>query len=141
MTRYVADASVVGPLLFKDEAETLFPGLLDSFIAGECLVPGHWRLEIANQMLVGVRRKRATPDEATTLTAMFDQLPVVVDQETGERALGTTYRLAVSHNLTIYDAAYLELALRRQVPLLSFDRELIRAAVAEKVFLLGTGAQ
>ncbi|WP_182466776.1 type II toxin-antitoxin system VapC family toxin [Sphingomonas gilva] len=136
----MADASVVGPLLFKDEADALFPGLLDSFVAGECLVPGHWRLEIANQMLVGMRRKRATPQEADTLTAMFGQLPIAVDAETSERALGATYRLAVSHNLTIYDAAYLELALRRRLPLLSFDRDLLKAAAAENVPLFDTGA-
>jgi predicted nucleic acid-binding protein len=136
VTRYVADASVVGPLLFKDEADALFPGLLDSFVAGECLVPGHWRLEVANQMLIGLRRRRTTPVEADTLAAMFSQLPVVVDEETGERALGATFRLAAANDLTIYDAAYLELALRRQVALLSFDRALCRAAAAENVPLL-----
>lgn len=138
--RFVADASVVGPLLFKDEADALFPGLLDSFAAGECVVPGHWRLEIANQMLVGVRRRRATPAEAETLTAMFARLPVEVDGETSERALQDTYRLAVAHKLTIYDAAYLELSLRRRLPLLSFDGDLVEAAASEKVPLLQTGA-
>jgi predicted nucleic acid-binding protein len=64
-------------------------------------------------------------------------LPIQVDSETDKQAWGATLRLAERHQLTLYDAAYLELALRRSLPLAALDEDLRRAARAEKMRLLG----
>jgi predicted nucleic acid-binding protein len=64
-------------------------------------------------------------------------LPLTVDCETGRQAWGTTFRLAERHRLNLYDAEYLELALRLGLPLASLDDELRDAAQAKGVFVLG----
>ncbi len=128
MTRLVVDASVMGPLLFEDEAESLIATLPQALADGDCIVPEHWRFEVANQILVGTRRGRATPDEADIMLAAMAALPMSVDRDSIDQVWWKTYQLAAAHNLTIYDAAYLELALRLGVPLATFDKALINAA-------------
>ncbi len=128
MTRIVVDASVMGPLLFEDEAESLIALLPQALADGDCVVPEHWRFEVANQILVGVRRGRATPDEAGIMLAAMAALPVDVDRDSIDQVWRKTYQLAVAHKLTIYDAAYIELALRLGVALATFDKALIYAA-------------
>jgi predicted nucleic acid-binding protein len=128
--RFVIDASVMGPLLFEDEADDLLAMLPEALALGECIAPSHWRLEVANQLISGVRRKRATPAEATSILVDLGELPVQIDGSTVEQCWSRTYELAEHHNLTIYDAAYLELAERLSLTLVSADHDLIRAARA-----------
>jgi predicted nucleic acid-binding protein len=100
-------------------------------------VPALWRLEVANVLQMNVRRGRhdaAFRDAALTDLAM---LPISIDPETDQQAWGATVRLAARHRLTVYDAAYLELAQRRGLPLATLDKELRDAATAEGVILLG----
>jgi predicted nucleic acid-binding protein len=100
-------------------------------------VPALWRLEVANVLQMNVRRGRhdaAFRDAALTDLAM---LPISIDPETDQQAWGSTVRLAARHRLTVYDAAYLELAQRRGLPLATLDKELRDAATAEGVILLG----
>jgi predicted nucleic acid-binding protein len=134
--RYVIDASVIGPLLFEDEANDLLPMLLEALALGECVVPSHWRIEVANQLISGVRRKRATPGEAAHILADLAQLSVEIDASTAERCWSRTYDLAAFHKLTIYDAAYLELAERRSLTLVSADGDLVKAAHAASLSVL-----
>lgn len=128
MTRIVVDASVMGPLLFEDEAESMIATLPQSLADGDCIVPAHWRFEVANQILVGARRGRATPDEVDLMLVAIAALPVDVDPDSIDQAWLETYQLAANHKLTIYDAAYLELALRLGLPVATFDKALINAA-------------
>ena len=130
MIRYVIDASVIGPLLFEDESSDLLPMLPEALARGECIVPSHWRIEVANQLISGVRRKRATSAEAAHILADLAQLPVEIDGLTAERCWSRTYDLATLHKLTIYDAAYLELAERRSLTLVSADGDLVKVAHA-----------
>jgi predicted nucleic acid-binding protein len=81
-------------------------------------------LEVANVLEIGVRRGRTTArfrDQTLEDLALW---PVKTDRETDRQAWGDTLRLAVEHRLTLYDAAYLELAVRRMLPLATLDREL-----------------
>jgi predicted nucleic acid-binding protein len=94
-------------------------------------------LEVANVLEMGVRRKRHDGDFRDATLADLAQLPVQVDGETDNQAWGATLRLAERHQLTLYDAAYLELALRRVLPLATLDKDLRRAASAENVRRLG----
>ena len=86
---------------------------------------------------MGVRRNRHDAAFRDATLADLALLPIRLDPETDEHAWSTTARLAAFHKLTLYDAAYLELARRRGIPLATLDRELRVAAIAEGVPLLG----
>jgi predicted nucleic acid-binding protein len=86
---------------------------------------------------MGVRRGRNDAAFRDATLADFELLPIQSDSETERHAWQSTLRLAERYRLTVYDAAYLELAMRRGLPLASLDRELRAAAGAENVALLG----
>lgn len=104
--------------------------------AGAC-VPGLWRLEVGNVLEMGARRKWHDADFRGASIAGLSRLAIQVDADTDQQAWSATLKLAIRHQLTMYDAAYLELALRRDLPLATLDIDLRRAAQAEKVPLLG----
>ena len=101
------------------------------------VVPGLWRLEVANAFQMAVRRQRidAVYRDASLVELGF--MPITIDTGTNEYAWSTTLRLAERFALTLYDAAYLELAQRRSLPLATLDRDLRSAALAVNVELLG----
>ena len=136
MIRYVVDASAVGPLIFSDEQDKTIPALLEGLAKGECTVPAHWRFEVANQMLMGLRRKRTTHAELIGTLADFATFRVEVDTGSIDRAWSASFDLAMRHKLTLYDAAYLELAQRFALCLISFDRALIHAARVDGIEVL-----
>jgi predicted nucleic acid-binding protein len=92
---------------------------------------------VANVLEMSVRRKRHDRIFRDATLADLAQLPIQVDLQTDQQAWSATLRLAERHQLTLYDAAYLELALRRNLPLATLDDDLRRAAKAEKVQTLG----
>lgn len=98
------------------------------------VVPNLWHLEVANTVLVGERRKRPTTMPPAAFLAHLGTLPIAVDPRTADRAWSDTIDLARRHNLTEYDAAYLELAVRLgRVPLATLDKQLLAAAPAAGV--------
>lgn len=99
--------------------------------------PVHWPLEIANALLMAERRQRITADFRNAALQDLGALPITLDAETTARAWHDTLRLAETHRLTMYDAAYLELAQRRSLPLATLDAELGTAARALGIALLG----
>lgn len=133
MIRYVIDASSVGPLVVPDEAENLLPAVRVALANEECIAPGHWRFEVGNLALMAVRRKRV--DSQTVLANLRDlsEFVVEIDPLSPQLAWNRTYLLAQQNALTLYDAAYLELAQRLSLALLSADGALLRAAVREGV--------
>jgi predicted nucleic acid-binding protein len=102
-------------------------------------VPALWRLEVANVLEMGVRKGRFGPAFRDAALADLALLPITVDPETDRQAWGATAKLAARHRLTLYDAAYLELARRRCLPLATLDSELRAAATADDIALLGLG--
>ena len=100
-------------------------------------MPALWRLEVANVLEMGVRRKRHNAAFRDSTLADLSLLPIQLDPETATHAWSETLKLAVKHQLTLYDGAYLELALRRGLPLASVDHDLRAAAKAENLALLG----
>lgn len=135
MTPHVADSSAFGPLLFADERDDAVAGFEQLIVEGACIVPSHWPLEVTNQLVVGLRRRRTTRELADELLTMLHALPLTIDQETDAR-VAETYALALEHALTIYDAAYLELAVRTDATLVTFDKRLRAAASARDLALL-----
>jgi len=133
----VVDSSVTLAWAYSEETTSAVDEVLRDVIANGAWVPGIWRLEVANALLIGVRRGRADAAFMATTLADLANLPIRDDPDTSLHAWGTTARLAERHNLTSYDASYLELALRRSLPLATLDRQLRAAAAAESVSLLG----
>ncbi|WP_284947651.1 type II toxin-antitoxin system VapC family toxin [Acidisoma cladoniae] len=100
-------------------------------------VPALWRFEVANVLLMAVRRKRIAPTLPALIVADLEALPISIDNAATSRAWTTTYTLAERHGLTLYDGAYLELAIRLELPIASRDGDLILAARREKIRVLG----
>ena len=132
MSRLVVDASMTLSWLLPDEQSALSLAVRDELLKAESVwVPAHWRLEVCNSLWMAERRKRLDATGIAQAVSLFTQLPAVVDQETNGRAGGETLALARQHMLSVYDAAYLELALRRGASLASLDEPL--RAVAKKL--------
>jgi len=131
----VIDASVALAWVFGDEHHDAAWQVIERLREGPAWVPTHFPLEVGNGLLTGLRRGRLTPDQARTAVVALGALPIEVDLDTPGRALSDSWPLAAQHGLTTYDAAYLELAIRRGFPLATLDVNLARAARAEGVTL------
>lgn len=122
------DCSVAVAWFFEDEASPETDALLDRVMESGALVPGLWRLEVGNVLSQAERRRRIDPSKLASYVDVLAQLPIATDTETEERALRETLALACQELLTTCDAAYLEVAMRRGMPLATLDKALIRAA-------------
>jgi predicted nucleic acid-binding protein len=133
----VLDSSVALAWVYADETTAAIRHLFELLTDEGAWAPGLWRLEVANILEVGVRRGRHDAAFRDHTIADLAILPIQTDPETDRHAWGATARLAARHRLTLYDASYLELSLRRELPLATLDRELRAAAKKEHVQLLG----
>ena len=122
---FVVDASVSAAWLLPDEATPATEAALLATATGELWVPALWLLEIGNLLLSAQRRKRITAAKRLELVAAAAALRIRVDRE--PVSLISIDTLAASHKLSAYDAAYLELALRRRLPLATLDDALLAA--------------
>ncbi len=133
----VLDSSVTLAWIYRDETTAAVSEVFKIVVAGGAWVSALWRLEVANVLEMGVRRGRHTAefrDATLTDLALF---PITTDGETERQAWGATLQLASRNRLTVYDAAYLELAKRRALPLATLDGDLRTAAIAEGIELMG----
>ena len=136
MTLCVLDSSTALAWVLPDESSPESDALLDRIADAGAAVPGLWHLETANILLVAERRGRVTAIERQKALSALADLPIQVDPHTAGQAWTNTLTLAAAHNLTVYDASYLELAMRAGLPLASLDRVLRLAAEACGVRLL-----
>lgn len=97
------------------------------------MVPALWTLEIANALAVGERRHRLTASAIAQFLDLLENLPIETDPQTSSRAFDSTLPLARTHNLSTYDASYLELAMRENLVLATLDDKLKIAAKASGV--------
>jgi predicted nucleic acid-binding protein len=134
---FVVDASVTLKWFLADEEDrTSSLALLKTVsAANHPLVPCLWFYEIGSALNVAVRRKRIAVTEVDEILRLLEQMPIDVDTPSRPRSLQLP-TLAREHSLTTYDAAYLELAMRRRVPLATADMALKKAAAAESVALI-----
>lgn len=128
MTDLVLDASVALSWCFRNEATAATDRVLDRLADETASVPAIWHLEIANVLALSERRGRITPARGSEFLSLLETLAIEVDEETPSRALGRVLDLARAEQLTAYDAAYLELAMRLGIPLASKDTDLCDAA-------------
>ncbi len=129
----VLDASMAIAWLFDEEQTEAAHAVMRRVVAEGAIVPSLWRLEIANVLRNAVRRGRCTEAYVDRSLARLGRLAIERDEETDDHAWGSTRTLARKENLSLYDAAYLELAIRRGMSLASCDKALIAAAVRRKV--------
>jgi predicted nucleic acid-binding protein len=134
----VIDSSITLNWVLYDEHTPESDELFDLVSQRGALVPSLWRLEIANALQVAVRRKRIDAVYRDRCIQELQQLPIQVDSETDKQAWNATLRLSEHHNITVYDAAYLELALRRCLPLATRDQRLAKAACEAGATILPT---
>ena len=111
--------------------------VLDRVAETGAVAPQLWRLKALNVLIVAERRRRIDAAKRQMLAGFLRDLPVTLDTETADRAWETTAALAEQLGLTMYDTCYLELALRRRLPLASLDKGLRSAAGKMGVELLG----
>jgi predicted nucleic acid-binding protein len=134
---FVLDSSITVAWLYREEATKSVDAVFENLIEASAWVPALWHLEVANVLRIGIRRKRHAADFRDRVLSDLSEFLIHVDPETQRQAWGATARLAERHGLTLYDAAYLELALRRRLPLATLDRDLRAAASNENTLLLG----
>jgi predicted nucleic acid-binding protein len=133
----VLDSSATLAWVYSEETTEAISEVLARLTDRGAWVPALWRLEVANVLEMNVRRDRHDAAFRDAALADLAILPISIDPETDRQAWGATVRLAARHRLTVFDAAYLELAQRRGLPLATLDKELRDAATAEGLILLG----
>ena len=127
--RLIIDASVTVAWCFEDEKTSYTEEVFDQMVDGaEAAVPPLWSFEIVNALLQAERRKRITTAQATLFLEQVGNFNIVVDSAPRSRIFEWIFLEARQQNLTSYDAAYLELALRRGLPLATLDDQLKKAA-------------
>jgi predicted nucleic acid-binding protein len=133
----VLDSSLILAWIHRNETTVAVERVIESLKQTGAWVPSLWHLEVANVLHIGVRRRRYGADFRDGALSDLSLYRIYVDSETHRQAWSATLRLAERHGLTVYDASYLELALRRRLPLATLDRQLRVAAESEGAQLLG----
>jgi predicted nucleic acid-binding protein len=124
----VIDASLALAWCFGDEKTPAADRAIDRVRDEGALVPSLWRLEVANVLFAAERRGRIDRTDLEHRLDLLAALPIVIDAETDLHAWTDTLLLARVQRLTVYDAAYLELAMRLGAELGTLDDNLARAA-------------
>lgn len=127
---FVLDASIAGTWCLPDETDALADAAFAGIASGGAWVPALFWFEIRNLLLVNERRGRIDSGSIAQLLMRLDAMPIEADHEPRS---GDVLELARTHGLSVYDAAYLELAQRRALPLATADRRLAAAARAAGV--------
>ena len=127
---FVLDCSLTMAWIFADEATASTERLRESLIGESAVVPALWPIEVGNVLLVAARRGRIHANDWPLLRASLEALPIEVDPVSVSRVWGPALELANAHGISVYDAMYLELAVRLRLPLATLDRTLGEAARA-----------
>ena len=136
---FVLDCSVTMAWVFPDEATEETGLLRDSLLAGRAVVPAIWPIEVGNVLRVATARSRIRPEDWARIRTNLEALPIEIDPVSASRVWGSVLELAHERRLSVYDAMYLELAVRMRLPLATLDGALAAAgsAVGAEVPTLG----
>jgi predicted nucleic acid-binding protein len=134
---FVADCSIAMAWLFNDEATPKTAALLNRLATETALVPAWWFIEITNVLAIAERKRRITPIQSEAFIADLGKLGIERDDEAPDRAFTHLLALCRTHRLTSYDAIYLDLAVRCNLPLATLDEDLRNTAKKLGVRLLG----
>ena len=137
MKRLVLDCSVAMSWCFEDEGDSYSTDILTSLAASEAVVPCIWPLEVGNALLVAERRNRLKPADSSRFLGLLCALPIGVEASVTAEVLDRIVSLGRQQDLSSYDAAYLELAMREGLPIATLDDRLRRAAESLGIALSG----
>jgi predicted nucleic acid-binding protein len=136
MQDFVIDNSVVMSWCFKDETSKYTDAMLDYLEHAKAYVPAIWPLEVSNVLLVAERRKRLSQSDSSHFISLLLELPIIVEPESPERMLSEILAIAREYKLSSYDASYLDLAMRKGLPIATTDKNIIAAAKRSSVPIL-----
>lgn len=131
--QFVVDNSVVMSWCFRDQANPYADAVLESLATAEAFVPSIWPLEVVNALLTAERKKLIYQADSVRFLSLLFQLPLFVENENPEKTMKDLLGLARSHRLSSYDAAYLDLAMKKGFPLATLDEKLRQAAASTSV--------
>lgn len=134
---FVVDCSMAMAWLFHDEATPKTAAVLKRLATETALVPGWWFIEVTNVLALAERKRRVSPAQSDAFIADLSKLGIERDDEAPDRAFSHLLALCRTHRLTSYDAIYLDLALRRNLPLATLDDALRKTANKLGIRLLG----
>lgn len=137
MSLFVLDASVTLSWIFEDEFTAATDSLLQSLHDGEAEAPAIWAYEVGNVVAMAVRRGKLSSEQARSQLKSIGRLRIAVHPPVRMEIWGAILDMAGLHRLTVYDAAYLHLAIQRSLPLATRDRALARACIEAGVPVLG----
>jgi predicted nucleic acid-binding protein len=133
---FVVDNSVVMAWCFEDESSNYADQVLERLALSQGFVPAIWPLEVCNMLLVAEKKNRIGEADSIRFIELLNQLPIIVEQESPERMTREIFALARTHNVSSYDASYLDLAMRKGLPIATLDKNLSDAARRSNVPLL-----
>lgn len=133
---FILDCSVTMAWFFEDEVSDYSERVLEHVTHSTALVPAIWPVEVANALVVAERKKRISHIHAATFKENLNLLLIQVDDTLLHKPINTIFELAKETGLTAYDSAYLELAMRKMLPIATLDRDLKKAAEKLAVELL-----
>ena len=136
MADFVIDNSVIMAWCFSDEESSYADEILNSLETLEALAPSIWPLELGNVLLVAERRKRLNKSDSIRFLSLINNLPIKVLQESPNRMTKEILALAREQQISTYDASYLDLAMRKGLPIATQDSGLKKAAGKCKVRIL-----
>jgi predicted nucleic acid-binding protein len=136
---FVVDNSIVMSWCFQDETSPYSDSILDLLGEATAFVPSIWPLEVGNVLLVAERHQRLGEADSARFLVLLSDLPIVIEQESPERMFKEILSLARKHNVSTYDASYLDLAMRKGLSLATLDQNLRAAAQRGGVPLVKTG--
>lgn len=125
---FVLDCSITMAWCFEDESNEFSDSILEHLENMSAVVPTIWPLEVANVLLLSKKHARINEVQSMSFIDALSNLPIIIDPSTTTRAMHSIYAMATQLNLTIYDASYLELAMREKIPLITLDKDLMKAA-------------
>ncbi len=133
----VLDASLTLAWFLDGESTPAADAVLDEVVATSAVVPPLWRIEVGNALQMAVRRQRIDRTFRDNMLRELRALPIDIDTDCDVHCWSAALTLADTHELTLYDATYLELAQRRRLPLATLDRALRDAAERVHVSVKG----
>jgi predicted nucleic acid-binding protein len=133
----VLDAAIAVSWCIPSETYDAAAAALDAIVRGGALAPGLWPIEVANALLMAERRQRISEAQRLRALQALAELDIEVDVQDAAVIWGRVSHLAQIHHLTVYDATYLDLALRRSLPIATTDKALARAADATGLGVFG----
>lgn len=124
---FVLDCSMTMAWIFSGETSDHASALRESLLQDCAIVPALWPMEVANVLLAATRRGRIRQAEWQELIGYLCLLPITIDGETAEHVFTASLPIAETYRLSVYDAVYLELAKRKNLPLATLDKQLSAA--------------